>query len=415
MIDWVVGACREAGIERDSIFVVHQPDETGVAEHLAGKARLVAQAEPFGTGHALAHVPAEWLGQGDVLVLNGDGPLLRAETILGFVEAHRAAGLPASLASVDDPTRNDGRVLRDAQGGLAAIVEYRDVTAESSASSEINVGLYCFEAAQLNSALAKLRPDNRAGELYLVDVFQHLSATQVVKLPDAEETVGINNRLQLAQAETAMRRRLLERLMLSGVTVRDPDSTYVAAGVSIGQDTVLEPYTLISGETRIGEQCRIGPFTQISDCEVGDRVKIDSSWLSGATVGSGSDCGPFSRLRPGTELKESVHVGSFAELVRSQIGEHSAVPHVSYLGDTTVGERVNIGAGTITANFDGRDKKPTVIEDGCFIGVDTMLVAPRRIGRGASTGAGAVVTKDVPEGALVVGVPARTTRKKERA
>ncbi|WP_338177645.1 bifunctional UDP-N-acetylglucosamine diphosphorylase/glucosamine-1-phosphate N-acetyltransferase GlmU [Candidatus Dormiibacter inghamiae] len=415
MIDWVLGACREVGIESDRLFVVHRPGEPGVVDHLAGKARLVAQPEPLGTGHALAQVPAEWLGQGDVLVLNGDGPLLRPETIRRFLAAHRAAGLPASLASVDDASRSDGRVLRNRDGGLAAIIEYRDLTEQSRNVSEINVGLYCFAAPQLSAALAQLRPDNQAGELYLVDVFQHLSGTQVVKLPDPEETIGINDRVQLARAETAMRRRLLESLMLDGVTVRDPTSTYVAAGVSIGQDTVLEPYTMVTGTTRIGKDCRIGPFAQISDCQISDGVRIDSSWLSGATLGSGSDCGPFSKLRAGTELKESVHVGSFAELVRSEIGSRSAVPHVSYLGDATVGEGVNIGAGSITANYDGRQKKATVIEDDCFIGVDTMLVAPRRLGRGARTGAGAVVTKDVPAGVTVVGVPARAIPHKERA
>ena len=217
-------------------------------------------------------------------------------------------------------------------------------------------------------------------------------------MDDPKEALGINDRVQLARAEAALRRRLLERLMLSGVTVVDPDSTFVDVDVEVGQDTVLEPFTVLRGRTRIGSDCRIGPFVEIRDAEVGD----------------GSDCGPFSRLRPGTSVGEDVHIGSFAELVRSRVGRGSKVPHVSYLGDTTVGEGVNIGAGTITANFDGVEKHRTTIGDGAFIGSDTMLVAPVRVGRGSGTGAGSVVTKDVPDGMMALGAPARN-RARRRA
>ncbi|MGH7910517.1 MAG: DapH/DapD/GlmU-related protein, partial [Candidatus Dormibacteraceae bacterium] len=208
-----------------------------------------------------------------------------------------------------------------------------------------------------------------------------------------------------------LRGRRLERLMRAGVTVGDPGSTLVEAEVLVGQDTVLEPGTLLRGRTTIGSGCHLGPFTEIADATIGDGVTITHSWVQGAIIGDGSDCGPFAKLRPGTEIAAGVHVGSFAELVRTSVGRGSAVPHVAYLGDTTVGERVNVAAGTITANFDGARKSPTRIGDDAFIGVDTMFVAPVEVGRGARTGAGSVVTRDVPEGSTVVGMPARRIRR----
>jgi bifunctional UDP-N-acetylglucosamine pyrophosphorylase/glucosamine-1-phosphate N-acetyltransferase len=396
MIDLVLDACRLAGIE--DVTAVISPAQPAVRAHLEGRCALVHQEEPLGSGHALAQVPAEKLGgTRAVLVLNGDAPLVRAESVGRVVEAHLRSGGPATLTSVDDASRPDGRIVRQPDGSLERIVEYKDASEEERGITEINVGLYCFNGPELVGALSKLRPDNAAGELYLTDLFRHLRPAQVVRLEDPEEALGINDRVQLARAEAALRRRLLVRLMLSGVTVVDPDSTFVDVEVEVGQDTVLEPFTVLRGRTRIGRDCRIGPFVEIRDADVGD----------------GSDCGPFSKLRPGTTIAEEVHIGSFAEVVRSRIGRGSKVPHVSYLGDATVGEGVNIGAGSITANFDGRQKNPTVIEDGAFIGVDTMLRAPVRVGRGARTGAGAVVTRDVPPGKTAVGMPARILEPKE--
>jgi bifunctional UDP-N-acetylglucosamine pyrophosphorylase / glucosamine-1-phosphate N-acetyltransferase len=416
MIDLVLGACRDAGVE--DIAVVISPKQEAVAAHLQNESeatcKVVLQHEQLGTGHALAQVPADWLARGDVLVLNGDLPLIRSETIRGLLEAHREVGLSATLASVDDPARRDARVLRGAEGTLDRIVEFRDATDDIRALGEINVGLYCFSGKQLLKALSRLRPDNQAGELYLTDVFRYLHPAHVMRIPDASEAIGVNDRVELARAEGALRERLLRDLMLSGVTVVDPATTYVDVGVRVGCDTVLEPFTILRGNTTIGEDCRIGPFTEISDSMIGDGVHVQHSWLDGAELASGSDCGPFAKLRPGTRVGEGVHIGSFAELVRSRVGRGSRVPHVSYLGDTTVGEDVNIGAGTITANYDGVGKNPTVIEDGAFIGVDTMLRAPVRVGEGARTGAGSVVTRDVPPGATAVGMPARVMRRQPR-
>ena len=260
-------------------------------------------------------------------------------------------------------------------------------------------------------ALASLTPSNRARELYITRLFDLLKPVEIVRLDDPVEAIGINDRVQLARAEAALRTRVLERLMRAGVTVADPVTTYVEFGVEIGEDTVLEPMTIVRGRTRIGRDCRIGPYAEVYDSVIGDGVRVERSWIRGCKIADGSDCGPFSKLRPGTEIGVRVHVGSFAEIVRSRIGPGSAVPHVAYVGDAIVGENVNIGAGTITANYDGHTKHATEIGDGAFIGVDTMLRAPVKVGKRSKTGAGAVVTRDVPDGATVVGVPARVVRR----
>jgi bifunctional UDP-N-acetylglucosamine pyrophosphorylase/glucosamine-1-phosphate N-acetyltransferase len=409
MIDLLLDACASAGVE--DVIVVISPRHEQVAAHLDGRCEVVLQADQRGTGHAVAQVPAERLSGRDVLVLNGDLPLVRPETIARLRDAHRASGALATLASVQDPSRRDARILRGPDGRFERIVEYRDATEDIRVLREINVGLYCFNGERLVEALGRLRPENRAGELYLTDVFAHLGPVCVLGIDDPGEAVGVNDRLELARAERALRERVLEDLMRAGVTVVDPATTYVDVGVVVGCDTVLEPGTLLRGRTVIGEGCRIGPFTEIADSRVGDGAVVRHSWLDGAELGAGSDCGPYAKLRPGTRVGDAVHIGSFAELVRSSVGRGSKVPHVSYLGDTTVGEDVNIGAGTITANYDGVRKNRTVIEDGAFVGVDTMLRAPVRVGRGAKTGAGSVVTRDVPPGTTAVGMPARVLRR----
>ena len=410
MIDLLLDSCRAAGVEDVTVVVSALHD--AVAAHLAGRCAVALQAEQRGTGHAVAQVPAERLAGHDVLVLNGDLPLVRPETIARLRDGHRAAGAPATLASVHDPSRLDARVLRGADGAFERIVEFRDASDQVRAMGEINVGLYCFNGERLLAALGHLRPDNQAGELYLTEVFPHLRPTRVIRIDDPSEAIGVNDRVELARAERALRERVLDELMRSGVTIVDPGTTFVEVGVRVGCDTVLEPFTVLRGGTVIGEGCHIGPFTEIGDSRIGDGAIVSQSWLDGAELGAGSDCGPFAKLRPGTRVAEGVHIGSFVELVRSRVGRGSRVPHVSYLGDAAVGEDVNIGAGTITANYDGTRKNPTVIEDGAFIGVDTMLRAPVRVGRGARTGAGSVVTRDVPPGTIAVGMPARALRRK---
>ncbi|HET9410720.1 MAG TPA: bifunctional UDP-N-acetylglucosamine diphosphorylase/glucosamine-1-phosphate N-acetyltransferase GlmU [Candidatus Dormibacteraeota bacterium] len=394
MVDWVVDAVAAGGATEIKAIVSSHHAE--VAAHLDPKVEVVYQREPHGTGDAVKQVPAHDLDKGDVLVVNGDSPLLTSETISRVVEEHRRSGAQATIATVDDPSRDDGRVIRNQDGSFKEIVERKDATADQLAVSEFNVGLYCFQGEPLVQALAKITDQNGAGEYYLPDVLAHLDPVTVVKVDDPNEALGINDRTTLAAAAAAMRLRILRRHMLAGVTIVDPASTFIDAMVEIGQDTVVEPFTVVKGRSVIGAECRIGPHAHIEDASIGDR----------------SDCGPFAKLRPGTVVGDDVHVGSFAELVRTKVGRGSKVPHVSYLGDTTLGEDVNIGAGTITANFNGENKNRTEIGDGAFVGVDTMLVAPVKLGKGSRTGAGSVVTKDVPDGATAVGVPARVVRRK---
>ncbi len=395
MIDWVITAVSDAGA--DAIKVVVNPHHAEVAAHLDEKdpsIEVVYQREARGTAHALQQVAGL---AGDVLVVNGDSPLLTASTIKRVVDAHRQAKSAATLASIEDPRRDDGRIVRDKNGDFEKIVERKDAGDELRKTvHEFNVGVYCFDGGRLEEVLARISDDNKAGEYYLTDVFPYLQPVNIVKLADPDEAMGVKDRARLAAATAIMQRRILDRLMEGGVTIVDPRSTFIDGTVAIGQDTIIEPFSVIKGDTTIGSECRVGPHVHIEDARIGDR----------------SDCGPFVKIRPGTEIAEDVHIGSFAELVRTKVGRKSRVPHVSYLGDTELGEDANIGAGTITANFDGAHKNRTEIGDGAFVGVDTMLVAPVKLGKGARTGAGSVVTKDVPDGATAVGVPARVIRKK---
>jgi bifunctional UDP-N-acetylglucosamine pyrophosphorylase/glucosamine-1-phosphate N-acetyltransferase len=350
--------------------------------------------------------------KGDVVVVNGDAALLRSGTVRALVDRHRESGAKVTISSVNDPLRRDGRILRDDAGEFLRIVEDREASADDRLVSEINVGLYCFRAEDLPGALAGLKPENRAGEIYLTDAVTRLRPVAILEIADADEGLGINDRVELSRAEGVLRRRVLEALMLSGVTVRDPASTWVAPGVEVGPDTVIEPFTLIRPGSRIGAGCRIGPHADIGECEIGDECRVEHSWLRGVKMGDRTDCGPFVRIRPGTVIAADVHVGSFAEINRTRIGRGSRVPHLSYLGDAVVGENVNIGAGTITANYDGKAKNPTTIEDGAFVGVATMLRAPVKLGKRSRTGAGSVVLQDVPDGVTVVGSPAKELRRK---
>jgi bifunctional UDP-N-acetylglucosamine pyrophosphorylase / glucosamine-1-phosphate N-acetyltransferase len=410
MIDLILDACREAGVNRP--IAVLNPAQPEVVEHLAGRCEIVYQQQPRGTGHALAMVPGDLL-KGDVLVVNGDAALLRPETIRALIDRHRASSAKVTVASTVDPKRKDGRILRDEQGGFRKIVEEKDASPEERRVAEINVGLYCFRSEDLPGALAGLKPENKAGEIYLTDAVTRLRPVEIFEIADSDEALGINDRVELARAEDVLRRRILDRLMLSGVTIRDPATTWVSAEVEVGQDTVIEPFTIISGATRIGADSHIGPHADIGDSTIGDGCRVDHSWLRHVRIGDRVACGPFVLIRPGSAIESSVHIGSFAEINRSSIGSGSKVPHFSYLGDAVIGQNVNIGAGTITANYDGVDKNRTVIEDGAFVGVDTMLRAPVKLGKGSRTGAGSVVLHDVPPGVTVAGAPAKEIRRKE--
>ncbi len=413
LIRYVLDSLQDAGIPDPVVVVGHGGDQVRAA--LGTRARYVDQPQPRGTGHALQvalpHLPRD--GR-PVLVVYGDTPLLTAQTLRALVDAHRRSRAAVTLLSADlpDPT-GYGRVVRDASGRVRRIVEEADCSPEERQIREINAGTYVFEPEPLADALAHLSPDNAQGEYYLTDTVGWLLSRghRVDALKTSpEEVMGVNSRWDLAAVETLMRRRLLERLMDAGVTVVDPATTYVHAGVVVGPDTVIHPHSFLEGATVVGRRCVIGPGARLVDATLADEVRVVASTVEGSEVGEGSSIGPYSRLRPGTRVGRGVEIGNFAELKNATVGDGTKVHHMCYLGDATVGARVNIGAGTVTCNYDGRRKHHTVIEDEAFIGSDTMLVAPVRVGRGAVTGAGSVVTKDIPPGAVAVGVPARVIR-----
>ena len=403
MLLWSMAAAR--AVEPARTLVVTNPSQDGVQAALNGEGQTVPQREQLGTGHALSQVSAEHRTTGPVVVIYADAPLLRGETLRRLLAEHRASGAAVTLltAMLDDP-RGYGRILRARNGAFRSIVEEKDASDAEKQIHEINPGVYCFRGRDLWPALQKLENKNKAQEYYLTDVVALIKGkVQTMLVADAKEILGINDRRQLAQAEHIMRERILDDLMSRGVTITDPRSTFVDADVSIGQDSVIHPFSTITGQTVVGEDCVIGPMTQIRDSSIGDGCRIERSHLERVKLAANVTVGPFSRLRPGTELGEGVHVGTHTEIKNSRIGAGSAVPHFSYLGDAVVGTNVNIGAGSITANWDGFQKNTTEIGDGAYVSCDTIFVAPVRIGSDATTAADTVVTKDVPAGSLAIG------------
>jgi bifunctional UDP-N-acetylglucosamine pyrophosphorylase/glucosamine-1-phosphate N-acetyltransferase len=415
MVAYVLDTLEGTGIGTPIVVVGHEGDQ--VRATLGSRARYAVQPEQLGTGHAvLQALPLLEGFAGTVLILYGDVPFLTGETIRTLLAHHRAQHAAATvLTDLREDPSGYGRVVRDAAGNVRRIVEDTDATPDERQVREINAGTYAIEAGALREALRALRPANAQGEYYLTDVIGLLldrgHTVAAVVAGDTRETMGINSRRELAQAEGLMRQTILGRLMDDGVTVIDPATTFVHAGVRVGRDTVLHPGTHLEGATTIGEACAIGPGARLVDAQIGDRVTIIYSTVTRSSMGDDSRIGPYSHLRPGVRLGRFVEVGNYAEMKNATVGDHTKVHHMSYLGDATVGAGVNIGAGTITCNYDGHAKHATVIEDGAFIGSDTMLIAPVRVGREAVTGAGSVVKRDVPERALAVGVPARVIRR----
>lgn len=375
------------------------------------------QEEQLGTGHAVlaAHQAVESLAPAPqmILVCYGDTPLIRSEVLAQLVSEHYQRKATISfLTAQADATSDYGRIVRDAHGRVREIVEMKRATNGQKHITEVNAGVYCFDQSWLWANLEQL-PRNATGEYYLTDLVAAASSQEQVITTvtgSLDETVGINDRVQLAAAEQVIRRRILDRHMYSGVTIVDPQMTYIDADVTIGMDSVILPGTMITGRTRIGDECRIGPYTTIEQSVIGNRCIIRNSALEEATLEDDVTMGPFSHCRPGAYLAHHVRMGNFAEVKNSRVGAETDMHHFSYLGDATIGEHVNIGAGTITANYDGVRKNPTTIGDHASIGSDTMLVAPVTVGEYAKTGAGTVVTKDIPPYALVAGVPARLLR-----
>ena len=398
------------------VIVGHQSE--AVVAAVGDAADFIVQAEQLGTGHAVLQAKDHLAGKADlVLVVYGDMPLLRAETFGKLIETQKSNSGPISMLTIieEDP-RGFGRIVRNEMGLVDAIVEEVDCTPEQQEIKELNVGVYCVQADWLWENLPNV-PLSAKGEYYLTDIIalarqQGLDVRAEI-MEDSKEAMGINTRVHLAEAEAIIRRRTNEALMLSGVTMIDPNTTYIDAGVTIGQDTIIYPNTTIMGETEIGEDCMIGPNTIIRDAKIGSHCEVFASVIEQAVIEDHVDIGPFGHLRKGAHLLEGTHMGNFGEVKNATLGPNVKMGHFSYIGDATIKNNVNIGAGTITCNYDGKNKHHTTIEEDVFIGSDTMLVAPLHIGKGAKTGAGAVVTKDVAENDIVVGVPAHPLKKRD--
>lgn len=404
----------QAASTEQAVLVIGHSSEL-LRQAIGDRARFVIQEPQLGTGHAVQQAENLLRGQTDlVLVTYGDMPLITAETLQQVVKAQAAHAGPLTLLTViaDDP-HGFGRILRDPAGQVQAVVEEAQATPEQLAIRELNTGVYCFKADWLWEALRRV-PISPKGEYYLTDIVEIAVKdgllVQAILAHDPGELIGINTRIHLAEATALLRRRINERWMLAGVTLIDPATTYIEPGVTIGQDTVVWPNTYLQGHTVVGENCEVGPDTLIDSSQVGNRCKVLASVLDQAILEDEVSIGPFGHLRKGAHLAKGVHLGNFVEVKNSTLGEGVKMGHFSYIGDATIGARVNIGAGTITCNFDGEKKNHTEVGQGAFIGSDTMLVAPVQVGEGAHTGAGAVVTKNIPPHTLAVGVPARVIR-----
>jgi bifunctional UDP-N-acetylglucosamine pyrophosphorylase / glucosamine-1-phosphate N-acetyltransferase len=402
MVAWPVAAARAARAAK--VVVVGGPDRA-LEGRLPEGVELAVQPEANGTGGAVQAAAAH-LGDGPVVVVNGDAPLVTGEVLAELLAAHQAGRAQATILTTepDDPT-GLGRVVRAADGTVERVVETKvkgDASPEQLALGEVNAGVYAFDAAALASSLDRLTPDNAQGELYLTDTIALLDAVAAHEVDDPTVLLGVNDRVELARARALVQRRILEAHMRAGVTVVDPATTLVDADVELGADTTVEPSTFLRGRTRAGERCRLGPLTTIVDSTLGDGVTALNAVILESELHDGALVGPFTYLRPGTVLRERAKAGTFVEMKNSDVGERTKVPHLSYLGDADVGPDTNLGAATITANYDGRRKHRTTIGARVRSSVDVSFVAPVRVGDDSWTAAGSVITDDVPDGALGV-------------
>ncbi len=406
MVQHVVDHIETLDVERIVTVVGHGAEM--VKEQLGEQSEYVLQAEQLGTAHAVQQAESI-LGalEGTTLVVCGDTPLIRPETMKALFDYHTSQNAKATIltAVAEDPT-GYGRILRDTEGNVAQIVEQKDATEEQRKVNEINTGTYCFDNKALFETLKLVKNDNAQGEYYLPDVIEILQkqgdlvAAYVTE--NFEETLGVNDRFALSQAEEIMRARINERHMRNGVTIINPSTTHISADTVIGSDTVIQPGCIIEGKSVIGEDCIIGPNSHIVDSQIGNATTVHSSVVLQSKVGNETAVGPFAHLRPASSLGDHVKVGNFVEVKKSNLGDHTKVSHLSYIGDAEVGDNCNIGCGTITVNYDGKNKFKTVIEDDVFVGCNSNLVAPVTLGAGSFIAAGSTVTKDVPGDALAI-------------
>ena len=411
----VLTAIQPLGLEAHLAVVTNRTEIFERALDQAGllsEVDLVVQDPPRGTADAVRSALATVRGrQSTLLVLQGDSPLIKTETLDALLHVHADSASAATVltARVDDPT-GYGRIVRSTDGMVERIVEERDASYEERSIHEINAGVYVFDVDALSEALDEVGDANAQNEYYLTDVVPALLARNgavAAYRGQAQEVMGVNSRVQLAAVTEILRRRTCEVWMEEGVTVVDPATTYIDSSVTIGRDATIHPFTFLEGRTTVGEGAEVGPQARIIDSEIEEGAVVTFAVVRSSSIGPGASVGPFASLRPGTRLERGARLGTFVESKQTTIGEDSKANHLAYLGDAQIGRGVNVGAGTITCNWDGQTKHPTVIEDEAYIGSDTMLVAPTRIGKRAATGAGSVVRGEVPDEALAVGVPAR--------
>tara|TARA_B100002051_G_scaffold20266_2_gene15903 strand:- start:477 stop:1826 length:1350 start_codon:yes stop_codon:yes gene_type:complete len=405
LVERVLASARNLQPERRLLIVGHQAER--VEQQLSGVGALefVLQHPQNGTGHAVQQLLAPLANfEGELLVLNGDVPLLRAETIDQLVNTHRSSGAQVTLltARLEDPT-GYGRVFADEHGQVSSIIEHRDCSEEQRRNNLTNAGIYCFNWRALAEVLPKLSTDNDQGELYLTDTVAMLDKAMHVEVADPDEVNGINNRQQLAQCETMLQERLRQHWMAEGVTFVDPASCTLSEGCQFGRDVVIEPQTHLRGSCQIGDDSRLGPGSLIEDATLGRGVSVLMSVVRQASVGDEVSVGPYAHLRPAAVIGNNCRIGNFVEVKKSTVGDASKVNHLSYIGDAELGAGVNVGAGTITANYDGVNKHRTVIGDGSKTGANSVLVAPIQLGSKVTVAAGSTLTKDVPDGALALG------------
>ena len=416
LVRHVVDAAKAAGYDR-VVVIVSSTNHAPVRDLLGDTVEYAVQADMLGTGHAVLQAKGLLSDVETVAVLNGDVPLIRPETLRNLLERHETQNAKATLLTAHCVIPGLAKVVRDSSGAITEIVEERDADERTKAIGEVNVGSYCFNGPWFWDALETIEPSD-GGEYYLPAVIaiavRQRRPPESIETSDPAEALGINDRVQLSEAETYLRDRIRLHWMRSGVTMPAPSSVYIDADVSLGEDTIVLPNTHITGGTRVADRCVIGPNSIIDGARIGSECRVWSSVLEGSELEARVSVGPFTHIRPGSLVAEGVVLGNFTEINRSRVGRNTKSAHFSYLGDAEIGENVNIGAGTVTVNYDGVSKLPTRIGDGAFIGCDTMLIAPVEVGADAQTGAGAVVTKDVPPETTAVGVPARLISKSKR-